>query len=269
MKYYTIAPHPVLRPYIRFFWVLEEDHIPAQTPYVHRTMADGSCELIFHYAGVFSGLSEKDNIDPSLHSLLGGPSRTFSRFMTNEAFGIFGVYLYPYATQPLFGVPASALADQQVDVTYLLGQDGKDLEEQMMSATDNHERYIILSGFLEKRVRRLRKQPPPVFAAIHEIIRTKGITTIDTLARDHFLSVRQFERNFKEFAGFSPKLYARIIRFQSAIGKYNNKQIRLTDIAYECGYYDQSHFIHDFKEFSGYHPKVYFAGNNEGTQWKD
>lgn len=41
----------------------------------------------------------------------------------------------------------------------------------------------------------------------------------------------------------------------------------LTDIAYDCGYYDQSHFINDFKEFSGYSPKVYFSGNAEGSEY--
>lgn len=48
-----------------------------------------------------------------------------------------------------------------------------------------------------------------------------------------------------------------------------NKKKSLTDIAYDCGYYDQSHFINDFKEFSGYHPSQYFSGQTEGTTWKD
>ncbi|TXJ23716.1 MAG: AraC family transcriptional regulator [Chitinophagaceae bacterium] len=85
----------------------------------------------------------------------------------------------------------------------------------------------------------------------------------------YYLSTRQFERNFKEFAGFSPKLYSRIIRFQSAIEQYGQTGKSLTEIAYDCGYYDQSHFIHDFKEFSGLHPRHYFGGKAEGTSWKD
>ncbi len=81
--------------------------------------------------------------------------------------------------------------------------------------------------------------------------------------------MRQFERKFKQFSGFSPKLFSRIIRFQSAIKKYDDKKMPLTEIAYECGYYDQSHFIHDFKEFSGYSPMQYFSGKAEGVEYKE
>ncbi|MBL7727053.1 MAG: helix-turn-helix domain-containing protein, partial [Dinghuibacter sp.] len=54
-----------------------------------------------------------------------------------------------------------------------------------------------------------------------------------------------------------------------AMQRYGNRALRLTDIAYECGYFDQSHFIHDFKQFSGYTPAVFFKGGAEGTEWRD
>jgi methylphosphotriester-DNA--protein-cysteine methyltransferase len=74
---------------------------------------------------------------------------------------------------------------------------------------------------------------------------------------------------FKHFSGFSPKLFSRIIRFQSALNHYGKKEKKLTEIAYDAGYYDQSHFIQDFKEFSGHSPKEYFSGKTETTQWRD
>ncbi|WP_350340143.1 helix-turn-helix domain-containing protein [Paraflavitalea speifideaquila] len=57
--------------------------------------------------------------------------------------------------------------------------------------------------------------------------------------------------------------------FQEALQQYGSTFKSLTDIAYECGYYDQSHFIHDFKEFSGYHPGQYFKGRPEGIEYKE
>ncbi|MBO9660186.1 MAG: helix-turn-helix domain-containing protein [Chitinophagaceae bacterium] len=53
------------------------------------------------------------------------------------------------------------------------------------------------------------------------------------------------------------------------MASFGNEYRTLTEIAYQCGYYDQSHFIHDFKEFSGYHPRHYFKGDTEGTRWKE
>jgi AraC-like DNA-binding protein len=59
------------------------------------------------------------------------------------------------------------------------------------------------------------------------------------------------------------------LRFESALEEYGNRNKSLTEIAYDCGYYDQSHFIHEFKEFSGHHPRHYFMGKAEGVEWKD
>nr|WP_294943582.1 helix-turn-helix transcriptional regulator [uncultured Mucilaginibacter sp.] len=269
MNYYTIPCKPNLSPYVRFFWVLEHDGVTAARPYTHRSMADGCCEMVFHYKGRFNDMVGDEIAGLSATAGLDGPSQHFTRYHITEAFGIFGVYLYPYAVTALFGLPASAVANQKVGLATLLGKTGRDIEEQIMLATSNTERAAILNLFFEVQLKRYYKQPPAVFNAISYIIKSNGTVTVDRLAQKHFLSTRQFERNFKEFAGFSPKLYSRIIRFQAAIEKYKDRGRSLTEIAYDCGYYDQSHFIRDFKEFSGYHPKIYFSGNNEGTEWKE
>jgi len=39
----------------------------------------------------------------------------------------------------------------------------------------------------------------------------------------------------------------------------NQKKSRLTDLAYDNEYYDQSHFIKDFKEFTGLSPKEFYG----------
>lgn len=84
------------------------------------------------------------------------------------------------------------------------------------------------------------------------------------------LSERQFERKFREYSGFNPKLCMRIVRFEEACNFYGHSgQKTMTEIAHECGYYDQSHFIRDFKEFSGYEPGHYFSGRAEGVEWRN
>jgi transcriptional regulator GlxA family with amidase domain len=144
-----------------------------------------------------------------------------------------------------------------------------ELEEKIMLAKDNRERVNIMIPFFEKRLHKVEGANAGVVHIINRIIHTKGQADINKLANDCYLSRRQFERNFKDYSGFSPKLYARIIRFQAATKEYGIKNKSLTEIDYDCGYYDQSHFIHDFKEFSGFHPKEYFHGTPEGMQYRD
>lgn len=263
MNYYTIAPSKTLSAYVRFFWVLESDE-----PYCHRSMADGCAEMVFHYKGSFDEITVPGQIERSFDAGLHGPSQNYRRFSTDKSFGIFGVYLYPFAIPQLFSIPANELSDQMPDLASLLGADGSELEEKIIMAETNLQRVAILSSYLEKKLKNVTSHGA-VVSVINAIIHSKGLMPVDELAKRSFLSTRQFERNFKAFSGFSPKLYSRIIRFQMATQNYGASHKTLTDIAYDCGYYDQSHFIHDFKQFSGYHPKQYFSGKAEGVEWKD
>jgi len=264
INYYTIPVPPQLSYYVRCFWVLEGDG-----PYIHRSMADGCAELVFHYKTVFDEITRPGKIESSFAAGLSGPSQVFRRFISKQDFGIFGVYLYPYAIPQLFSIPATELSNQMPDCIALLGSKGKVLSEKVFAASSNLERVKILSVFIEDQLYKHEQKEQSMLAVINKIIHSDGTVPVEVLANNYFLSIRQFERKFKQFSGFSPKLFSRIIRFQSAISRYGNRQLSLTDIAYDCGYYDQSHFIHDFKEFSGFDPRHYFNGNTEGTLWKE
>ncbi|MBC8172444.1 MAG: helix-turn-helix transcriptional regulator [Chitinophagales bacterium] len=268
MHYYTIPPPSHLAQYVRCFWVLESD-MSDHNPFIYRSMADGCTELIFHYKGRFDEIMRDDTTEKSFISGIHGQSQHFRRFITCESFGIFGVYVYPFALPKLFSLAATDVSDQMPDLASVLGSTGRELGEKMMEAPSNTERKEIITAFLEQRLCKNKIHYPNVFAAIQHIIQTKGLITVDTLSKKYYLSTRQFERKFKEFSGFNPKLFSRIIRFQSALTEYTNKEKSLTAIAYDCGYYDQSHFIHDFKQFSGHHPKEYFSGSAEAAAWRD
>src|SRR5262249_42585924 len=83
--------------------------------------------------------------------------------------------------------------------------------------------------------------------------RTKGEYRIAELADYCEVSVRQLERGFRHVIGTSPKVFARTLRFQEAQRRLMfDPDADLTALAYECGYFDQAHFIKDFKAFAGY-----------------
>ncbi|MCE6990908.1 helix-turn-helix domain-containing protein [Dyadobacter sp. CY323] len=268
MKYLTFAPPPALAGFVRYYWALEHQ-VSVENPYVHRTMADGCAELIFHYKGRFEEFKPAGSTELSFTSGVHGPTDHFRRFSINQDFGIFGVYLYPFAIPVLFGIPSTEVINEMPDLITFLGKDGDKLENEMMLAPDNLVRVSILNAFLEKRLSSQPTREPAVFSVISQIIKGNGIANVPELAAQSFLSTRQFERKFKAFSGFSPKLFTRIIRFHAAMDAYGDPDRSLTDIAYDCGYYDQSHFIHEFKTFSGEHPKVYFSGRAEGTGYRD
>lgn len=100
------------------------------------------------------------------------------------------------------------------------------------------------------------------------ILRYPSETQIRKLTEKVGYSQKHFIDLFKKYVGVSPKSYLRIIRFQKVILEIEkNREINWSTIAYDCGYYDQSHFINDFKKFSGFTPNEYLRKKNENLNY--
>jgi AraC-like DNA-binding protein len=220
---------------------------------------------VFHYTGAFTEILPSGDQAPSFISGITGQTTQYNRYSISENFGIFGAFLYPFAVPALFGVAATDLSNRSVDLVSLCGSAGAFLEERMLGASDTASRLRTLTDFFEARLCALES---PILYAIRSLVQTDGRVDLAELSDQCFRSRRQFERNFKTFAGLSPKLFSRLSRFHGALGRYGVRGVSLTQIAYDCGYYDQSHFIHEFKAFSGHHPGEYFGGQAEAAQWK-
>ncbi|WP_119080913.1 DUF6597 domain-containing transcriptional factor [Chitinophaga alhagiae] len=252
MKYYTIPPPAHLTDYVGFFWVFEGAGSTA-APYFHRTLANVCPELVFHYQGAFSELSANSRLSSIFETGLHAQTKHFRQFIVSKPFGMFGVYLYPQALSTLFGIPAIGFTDQRPELSVLLGKQENGLTERMLCAADNTERVAIITAFLEKRLQPFKR--PEIRKAVNFILKKKGRVNIPQLALQCHSSLRQFERNFKEHAGFTPKKFARIARFYALTEEAAGSPLTLSQMAHHYGYFDQSHFIADFREFSGLSPK--------------
>jgi AraC-like DNA-binding protein len=234
-------------------------------------MADPCAEMVFHYKGLFHDISKDGNIVENSGSpgILQGPTRQYRRFTVSQNFGIFGAYLYPFAIRDLFGLSSHEIQHEMPSVSDCLVPEGRLLSDRILMANNNEERVSLLSEFLLKRLRLLNHDNSALQACIKYILNTGGQMRIEDTSTRFGISSRQLERHFKTLTGLTPKTYSRICRFQQALNNYGLAYKNLTEIAYECGYFDQSHFIHDFKEFSGYEPAIFFAGKSEGIEYRD
>lgn len=268
MDYYTISPPDNLKPYVRCFWVLAHDLGADEPEYVYRSVADGCAEMVFHYQGDFAELVG-DKPEKGWKAGMHFQTGIYRRFVTEDNFGIFGAYIYPYAIPQLLKMPSYEVTNQMLDVKELFDADGHHLEEEMMLAADNQMRAKILSDFLTQRLQFSSAKDTHIITAIHQVVNnTRQVNSVIDLADKYALSTRQFDRKFKQYAGFSPKTYLRLMRLRIALNQYGSNR-SLTQIALDCGYYDQSHFIHDVKTFTGYHPGYYFSGKAEGQEYRN
>jgi len=145
------------------------------------------------------------------------------------------------------------------DVRAVLNPSCSDIEEQLAIARSFEDRIRIAERFL---LRRIPHYPGPdrVAVAVQQISASKGAVRIDDLVATSGWTVRHFERRFLEQIGVAPKLYARIVRLNQALGiKLASPETTWTQIAHDLCYYDQMHMIHEFQQLAGDSPAVFVA----------
>jgi AraC-like DNA-binding protein len=127
--------------------------------------------------------------------------------------------------------------------------------ERLLNARSPHERVARLTEFLRARIDGSRPVDPLVAESLRLIHQRIRSIRVPQLLKSLNVSERQFERRFVHAIGVSPHHYIRIVRFQKAVRLIKTNQFeRLSDVAYDLNYVDQSHFIKDIKQFSGYTP---------------
>jgi AraC-like DNA-binding protein len=96
--------------------------------------------------------------------------------------------------------------------------------------------------------------------ALELLYNTQGQIRMSALAADCGLSLRQFERRFQQRIGVSPKVFARLLRFEALLTSLIQEPASsLADIASHLGYQDQAHVIHEFKTWAGCTPTAFLA----------
>ena len=256
MHYQIYTPGASLKEFVRFFWVFEAD-VAENNPFEHLSTPSVYPKLAFQYLG---GMEIGHAINQTLFtSGFQAQTNQYYPLLSRQKAGVFGVFFYPYAIPLLFSVQADEITNHNLEISLLLGRQGKELEEKIASAKSTMERVCIVSAFLEKRLAAIPSSHSGIIATVKHIIARQGLVDIDTLVENNFLSQRQFERKFKAITGFSAKMFTRILRFEQVIAAHVKSQKTFTHLAYQYGYYDQSHLIKDFREFSGQHPRAYFG----------
>lgn len=249
-----IYPSPLLAPYIRYYWLLKVDTISEIS---ETSIPVGCINLIFHRGNrMFSETSNE--LQPQ--SFIGGLSTGFTELTSTGNIDMIVVVFQPFGARAFFSLPMSEFLNHCISVNDIGDLSLKDLEKLIQDNGDSFsciqliERHFInqLHSFDDYNYKR-------IVAAVHTI-NTQPQIDITSLADSVCLSYKQFNRVFTEHVGARPKEFTRIIRFQRALYiLQTNPAISLTQLAFECGYYDQPHLINEFKTFAGCTPTEFIA----------
>jgi len=156
----------------------------------------------------------------------------------------------------LVPVPLDELAGTSQGLDDLMAPTAaRDLEQRLDDAGDDVRKMQILQGFLKER---LVRPDPLVRESIRRIRQARGNLRMADLWKDLPTNPDTLEKRFRRWVGTTPKLFARIVRFQSLVDAYS-PGTRLTEAAVRAGFYDHAHMVREFQAFTGQTPSAYLG----------
>lgn len=263
VKTIEIPPSPLLFPFVRCYMVKEYNTfgLSVKRPwfashefFLAFFLKDKPVELIVHDTG--------EIITGSCVSPMGISTGNNGIMTYNGDYRLFSINFQPNGFNKLFGIPQHLFTDNIFSGDEVFDGTMTQFFEQLQEAADIEKMAYIADIFLIKVLSKRKNinARDPIAAASGLILNSNGLIHIDKLAAFSNMSFRNFERSFKDQVGTSPKLFARIIRFNYALTqKLKRPDINWTTIALECGYFDQMHFIKDFKQFTGIVPNTFIT----------
>jgi AraC-like DNA-binding protein len=252
-------PPPPLSNFVQLLWLYEGYTQPHDK---ERILPDGSMELVINLVDNHSRVYDRKNpseFQTTHGALLVGVQSNYFVIDTAEQFSVMGVHFKPGGAFPFFGFPAGEFHNQHLSLDLLWGSSANELRERLLEAATAAEKFRILEESLLAHAAKPLTRHLAVNYALKRFASDETPSVADITGRIG-LSSRRFADVFRDEVGLTPKLFSRVRRFQKVVHTVGTGgEIDWTNIALDCGYFDQAHFIHDFRSFSGLSPSAYAA----------
>ena len=257
-----IEPIEVLGKYIKNYIVVETNNCTDFLP-KERILPSGNATLVFHFGSPskFQKKNSTEYIEPNL--VICGQQTSYYDLSLSGKTGMILIVFKPHGVKSFLNFSANKLLNENLSLKDLVKYEAIELEDRLFNSTSNKQRISHIETFLIKRLI-LDQDFERVEHAIKMIENSKGQIKTQNIAQEVCLGIKQFERIFSKHVGVNPKKFISIIRFQNVIQmKREFKKLNMTQLAFDNGYYDQSHFNHDFKSLTGLAPRAFFIKENK------
>lgn len=243
MKFYK--PREELQPYVRYYWVLKRDE-----PFSVLTFPIGCHQIIFHRR---SPLYIPETGQSQSWFTVSGQVNFPAHIRSDGNLEMIVAVFYPHAIGMFIDTPPSAFYNLEISGYDIENRRLNETAARILDSRSGDNAIDILEHWL------LTKINPTLnlqrIGSSLKLLLNNPSVLVNALAADACLSRKQYERVFREQVGMNPKEYTRVVRFQKALRMMQGGSRNYVEIAVDCGYADQSHFIREFKAMSGHTPK--------------
>ncbi|HZP65365.1 MAG TPA: helix-turn-helix transcriptional regulator [Rudaea sp.] len=245
------VPEAPLAAHVAVFW-----YVAGRTTFARdRRLPTGRSHLLFNL-GEPPTLFPRDSAAPHHFATcwLSGQQQSFIETGAQGATALVGIEFHAHGAYRLLRVAQHELADRVIELEALLGDRVLGVRERLLDAHSPQACFALLERWLVERLERAADAHPAVLECARRIAADPGRCTVAALGRHVGLSREHLSRRFREQVGLTPKAYANILRFERALALARHGSGAWSEIAADCGYYDQAHLIRDFQRYAGRTP---------------
>lgn len=265
MKYSEVIPCKRLKQYVKCYYIYMSD---TDAPFEDTVFPSACMEIIFNLGTgkwqTAAGAGFVNNPPVELWGQIIQP-------LAIKSIGrnvMLGIRFFPHAAACFLNDKVGVFNNQVVDFTDIPGNAAGILHLKLLEATAWDKRIELVEAFLLHKLSLTEKRLGKITVVsnvMNDMRQADFFDNIENVASRYGITPRYLQKLFFQYTGLTPKLYSKINRFQNSLRLVSKKNTSLTSIAYDCGYFDQSHFIREFKSFTGVTPSGYSSENSPVT----
>jgi AraC-like DNA-binding protein len=257
--------HPLLKNYIKFFWELHIEYSQLN----HKIIPQRNINLRFNLNETpqYVCSNGKEHLLEDVY--FSGLQDHFgnAHLKLNGKVDVLGVCFFPEGFYPFFKIPVSEFKNQLLGAREVGFKLANTISERLKEAPDIAARLDILENELALLLCNGNNTPENFRQIFNALKQSDNSLQISEFCQRNNIGIRTLERMYNKYVGVSANTYGTLNRFHKSLNQllYNDYS-KLSDLAFDNGYFDQMHFIKEFKRFAGNTPKTFVHQNDSILQ---
>ncbi|WP_041957582.1 helix-turn-helix transcriptional regulator [Sulfurospirillum arsenophilum] len=267
--------NPALLSYIHSYVSIISEVEDTKEQYITRFFPSFMTQFVFDFYGSLNEVVEEGSyqLDIDKGTYVKSGIGTWMDFFQKESLSrkrlvkSFKVTLYPHVLYEVFGISPFEIKDEELSINDIWGeQEGALLFEELESMNTAEGMIVIFERYFIKQLSKRHFSPKNISSYL---VSGHAYPTLKILSKECGYSERWIQKQYLEVFGESFKhiqnntRFIKTLRFMNSAVLRGESHLKFVSIAYECGYFDQTHFIKEFKKFTGLTPSYYFHSFRE------
>lgn len=254
----------LLKKYIKFFWELHIDRIQLD----HKIIPQRNINMRFNLNDTSHFICQNgdERLLEDVYFVGLQNQYTNACLKLNGEVNILGICFEPDGIYPFLKIPVSEFKNRISGTDEIGFKKAKIISEKLKEVSNVKNRLAILENELLMLLD-YKHNLPVNFKFLIQKLNQNNTFQINDFCKETNIGLRKLERLFDKYVGLPASTYNTLNRFHRSLNQLiHNGYFKLSDLAYDNAYFDQTHFNREFKRFTGNTPKYFVSQNNSILQ---